>query len=29
MGSAAVFFALVNAGLFWGYALLNWGGIVS
>lgn len=28
MGSAAVFFALLNAGLFWGYALLLWGGIL-
>ena len=26
MGSAAVFFALLNAGLFWGLALLQWGG---
>ncbi|MGC9452804.1 MAG: diacylglycerol kinase [Oceanipulchritudo sp.] len=29
MGSAAVFFALLNAGLFWGYALLSWGGVLS
>ena len=25
MGSAAVFFALVNAGVMWGLALLDWG----
>ncbi len=24
MGSAAVFFALVNAGVMWGFALLDW-----
>lgn len=27
MGSAAVFFALVNSGLFWGLAILEWSGI--